>query len=271
MNESLIKYLAGLLDADGNLSFNYTADNYKENYFSLGLRLNLGAASSIDKHGFVASLPTLTGMGTGHSPTLYAGNGKYVNWQVTKRADLEMILPRLTKHMYIKARHWLWMMEIWRDVRAKEHGSKSIHALERATLEQAKKESRKFRVGPLKPKNFPSWAWLAGYLDGDGWYMHRNPEVRRYEMHVGACAHITDASVLAWLQNSFGGSVRPHSQSANVMQWRRSLSNADRSFALRFLPKLVKHSRLKRHKIELMIHHHQQRLSALSSTEQATV
>ena len=271
MNESLVKYLAGLLDADGNLSFLYTEDSRRENFFCVGLRLNLGSSSAIDRDGFVASLPVITGMGISTSPTNYAGNGKYINWQVSRRGDLEMLLPRLVKHMVIKAKHWQWMLDMWRDIRSRGYGAQSIQATERLILEQAKKESRKLQVGPLKPKNYPSWAWLAGYLDGDGYFMHRKPSAKRYVMQVGACAHITDASVLEFLQKAFGGKIEAHSQSENVMEWERSLSNTNRSFALRFLPKVAKHSRLKRHKIDLMIHHHQQRLSALSPTGQATV
>lgn len=271
MNESFVKYLAGLLDADGNLSFSYKEDSRRENFFCVGLKLNLGASTEIDRQGFVSSLPSVTGMGINFSPSIYAGNGKYVNWQVSTRADLEMLLPRLIKHMVVKAKHWQWMFEMWRAIRQRGYGQQSVQATERQTLEQAKKESRKLNVGPLKEKNFPTWAWLAGYLDGDGHYHHRNPDKRRYGMHVEACAHVTDVSVLEFLQKSFGGRIKPHGKSENVRIWIRSLSNSDRAFALRFLPKLVRHSRLKRHKIEIMIHHHQQRLSALSPTGQAIV
>lgn len=259
MNESLIKYLAGLLDADGNLSFVYTRDPRRKDLFSVGLSLHLGAARVIDRDGFAESLPILTGMGSIGFP-----KEGYVIWRVCKRADLEMILPRLVKHMVIKARHWQWMMEMWKEIRHRGYGNQSISLQDREILEQAKKDSRKLKAGPLKPKKHPTWAWTAGYLDGDGWYIHRNPKVKRYGMSVGACAHITDVIVLEFLQNAFGGNITPHSQSENVKVWKRSLSNSDRSFALRFLPKVVKHSRLKRYKIETMIHFHQQRLSEQS-------
>lgn len=261
VNESLIKYLAGLLDADGCLSFVYTKDSKREEMFSVGLSMHLGSASSIDRHNFVESLPLLTEMGNSRRISNYKGKGYYTNWVVCKRAHLEMILPRLIKHMVIKAKHWQWMLEVWRDYRSRDYGSKSIHATEREILEQAKKESRKLNVGPIKPKNHPTWAWLAGYLDGDGYYLHRDPKKKRYSMVVGACAHITDISVLEFLKKSFGGKITTHSQSDSVKEWYRSLSNQNRSFVLRFLPKIVKHSRLKKHKIEQIIHHHQQRLS----------
>lgn len=267
MKESLIKYLAGLLDADGNLTFRYTEDKRRPGMFFVGLALNLGSASSIDRHGFVASLPTITGLGTVNSPNSYSGKGQYVNWNVCHRNELEKLLPRLVKHMVVKGKHWDWTYKIWQDIRHKGYGRQAVSITEREALEQARKESRKLNVGPLKPKNFPTWAWLAGYMDGDGYFVHRDPSKKRYGMWMGACAHITDVSVLEFLYKAFGGKITEHSKSQNVMEWERSLSNANRSFALRFLPKIVKHSRLKRHKIELMIHHHQQRLSVQSSTE----
>ena len=48
-NESEIKYLAGLLDADGVLSFQFV-DSY------CCLNLQLAASESIDKHGYIDSL-----------------------------------------------------------------------------------------------------------------------------------------------------------------------------------------------------------------------
>jgi hypothetical protein len=270
--ESFIKYLAGLMDADGHLAFTFTRDERRPDFSSLGLTLSVGASSVIDKHGFVDSLVDLTGIGyVNRVGKYYKGVAKYSVWAVSKRAELEKILPRLIKHMVVKGQHWQWMLGIWRDIRSRPYGSRSLQTSEREVLIQAAKESRKLRVGPIKPKNHPSWAWLAGYLDGDGWYMHRNPKAKRYGMQVGASSHITDVSVLEFIQKAFGGTIRSHSQSENVRTWKRSLSNENRSFALHFLPNLVKHSRLKRHKIEIMIHHHQQRLSALGPKGQATV
>lgn len=211
---------------------------------------------NIDQQGFVPSLPDVTGMGSVMKQTEV-----HYMWRVCKKSQLEMLLPRLIKHQYIKAQHWQWMLDTWRDIRSRPYGEKWISTQEKDALAQASIESRKHRVGPIKPKNYPSWAWVSGYLDGDGYYSHRNPKKKRYGMRVGACAHVTDISVLEFLQKTFGGKITQHSQSKYVFEWERSLSNANRSFALRFLPKVAKHSRLKRHKIDLMIHHHLQRLS----------
>lgn len=257
MNESLVKYLAGLLDADGSMSFNFRRNENDHNMYYVTVQVKLASSDAVDRHGFVYSLDELTGMG---STSRNGKKSQYITWNVSKRSDVEMLLPRLTKHMVIKAQHWQWVFEMWRNIR-----SKSFTEDQRALLTQAIKESRKLRVGPLKPKKHPTWAWLAGYLDGDGWYRYSYEKKQNYyQMQVGAVAHTTDAIVLEFIREAFGGYIYDHGQSENCKVWRRNLGVKDRSFALRFLPNVAKHSKLKRHKINEMIHHHRQRLSDLS-------
>ena len=264
MNESLVKYLAGLLDADGSLSFAFKSDQNRVGREFVGLCLSLASSDAIDLHGFIETLPTLTGMGAVYR---YGAKQQFKAWKISKRSDLEMILPRLTKHMVIKARHWDWMLAQWRDYRRT-----SCSVADAEKLKAASKLSRIARVGPLKAKSHPTWAWTAGYLDGDGWYRYSFEKSQNYwQMHVGAVAHKNDASVLEFLTKAFGGNTFEHGQSPDVFTWRRSVGVMDRSFALKFLPNLAKHSRLKRHKIDQMIHHHRQRLSDQSAEAQATV
>lgn len=258
MNESLVKYLAGLLDADGSLSFTFKHDQNREGRYFVGLALRLSSSKAVDLHGFVDSLPELTGMGV----VTYEREGQFKNWVVSRRADLEMLLPRLIKHMVIKARHWQWMLDMWRAARVE---GKTCSLQEREALSAASKESRRLNRGPIRPKNHPTWAWLAGYLDGDGCYAYRRtrcgPDYWQWTINVSAVAHINDIGVLEFLQQSFGGQIFDQGQSDNVKIWRRALGYNNRDFALRFLPHLAKHSRLKREKIDAMIHHHRQRLS----------
>jgi len=260
INESLIKYLAGLLDADGSLSFSFrrVRDQHTNDRYFIGLMLRLASSDAIDKGGFIRSLPTLCEMGTvcnrSESSTCF-------DWSVADRSHLEMLLPRLVKHMVIKAKHWQWMLDTWRMARA---NSKTCSPEERDRLTLAAKESRRRNVGPLKPKNHPTWAWLAGYLDGDGYYSYRHRVQNGYEnwnIYVSACAHVNDIVVLEFLQRAFGGAIVPQGQSDNVKLWKRQLGYSNRSFALPFLAKLSRHSRLKRQKIDAMIRHHRQRLS----------
>lgn len=262
MNESLVKYLAGLCDADASLSL--VKAEGEDGRIRINMKLHLVAADDIDRHGFVESLPALTGLGN-----VYRTYDKYTSWSVMRRADLEMLLPRLIKHMVIKAQHWQWLLDFWRDWRSQERGQKSMSQEEWDAFSEKCRESRRTRVGPLKPKNHPTWAWLAGYLDGDGCYSFRTS--KNHNMRLSVTAHVSDASVLDFLQKSFGGTIKPNSRRASVRVWWRGLGPRHTGFALRFLPYIVGHSRLKRHRIEQMIHFHRQRLSASGAKAQATV
>jgi len=255
MNESLVKYLSGLLDADGCLSFNFRKSKSHPGRYHVGLRLVLSAAHSVDRNGFVPSLPELTGMGTACQ---IPPNKSVTAWTVARRSHLEMLLPRIIKHMVIKAKHWNWLLAEWRQYRGQEYGKNGISEAEREILSEKVRSSRQ-NVGPLKPKNHPTWAWLAGYLDGDGYYTLRVQSGKTH-VRVGVCAHVNDASVLEFIFQAFGGQVRHYQKKQNLKFWDRNLGSSQTSFALRFLPNLAKHSKLKRCKIDNMIRWHRQRL-----------
>lgn len=262
MHESLVKYLAGLLDADGVLSFSFSGG--KEGQYYVGLHLKLSSSEAVDKHGFLETLPELTGMGAVYRETK---NAQCRSWSVTKRSDLEKILPRLIKHMVIKARHWQWMLDARREQRGVSLDSRSCEI-----MKEASKLSRIQNVGPIRPKKHPTWAWTAGYLDGDGHYSLKTKNNKGYRnVYVGATAHENDLIGIEMLQHAFGGRIYDHSGAPHVKRWRRNLGPRDASFALRFLPKVAKHSRLKRHAIDQIIHNHSQRLSAKRAEAQAIV
>ena len=260
LNESLVKYLAGLFDADGSASFTFRRqrDQHTEDLYYTGLTLRLASSEAVDLNGFVLSLPELTGMG---NISHYGANKQFYTWYINKRSHQEMLIPRLVKHMLIKAKHFQWQLEVLR-----ENSAKLITPAQCDELRHASRASRIERVGPLKPKNHTSWAWLAGYLDGDGTYALRRYTPNGYEqwnISITATAHINDADVLHFLARTIGGLVRSHGRDTDHLKtWYLNLGAKNSSHALRVLPYLAKHSRLKRHKIEQMIHHHrQQRLT----------
>lgn len=273
VNESLIKYLAGLLDADGALSFHFRDTGWGENRtrrYNVSLILTLAAADTIDKVGFIQNLPSLTGMG-------FVFKERNLHWwRIQKRADLEMLLPRIVKHMVIKAKHWQWLLDTWRENRSNDGEREPCSDERRAELSQQSKVSRK-NVGPIKPKNHPTWGWTAGYLDGDGTYCMRQYLKKgaarpHWAIYVSASAHVDDAYVLEFLNKAFGGELCNQTPDGRLIKWTRALGTRSRDFAESFLPNIAKHSRLKRDKINAMIHHNrQQRLSTLAPKGESTV
>ena len=259
MKETLVKYLAGLMDADGSLSLMFTKYEKADDAYFLRLRLSLASSDAVDRLGFVDRLHEETGMG---GVFRYGSNNQFKNWTVLKRSDLEMLLPRLIKHMVVKGKHWQWLLDVWREQRSGKRGGAFVTTEEVVSLREASKKSRLENAGPVKPKNHPSWAWLAGYLDGDGWYRCKRVGSGKWQIHVGAVAHENDIAVLNFLQTAYGGAIYAHGQhSPHVKIWRHNLGAKDMSFAFMFLGNVAKHSRLKRDKIDQIISYHRQRLS----------
>lgn len=250
-NESEIKYLAGLLDADGSLSFQFV-DN------RVYLNLVLAASESIDKNKYIDTLAERAG-----SLTIRTWEDKNWSpshqWRVYSKAELNMLLPRIIKHMVIKGTHWNNLFTKW-----KEYQTKVLSKEEISYLKQFSQDSRKI-AKPVKYKNHPTWAWIAGYLDGDGCYTfkkHSNPEaINCMTLKIMAVCHKDDKVGIELLNKAFGGSIR---EEEDWLRWTRNLGVKDSSFALEFLRKVHAHSRLKKWKIEQMLAFHNNRLQRLS-------
>lgn len=248
INESEIKYLAGLLDADGSL-------NITHNNGYLGLVLNLELSESCDKDGkYVISLANRVG-------NLYTRkreeNWSQTNtWRVTKRSDLEQLLPRIIKHMVIKGKHWNTLLALFRDKQGIV-----ITKEEYISLQDISDTSR-LVSGGLYPKKHPTWAWATGYIEGDGWFLIRN-RTKQIEMHVGVVSHSNDRVGIDLLHKAFGGVVKLDNK--GYVRWIKNLGPRDKAFVDRTLPKLINHSRLKRHKMEQIVSIHSQRLNEFTA------
>ena len=266
-NETDVKYLAGLIDADGSLVFHFT--KYNETKYNVCLKLVIQQSLSIDHEGkFIKSLSEYCGFNQFIKISSETNSWSDANrWTVNNTQDLNMLIPRLAKHMVIKAKHFINMLDRYNTIKGKSVSIEEMNELKEFAL-----SSRK-NVGPLKPKKHPTWAWVAGYIDGDGCYYQRSRK-RNWgvakELMVRVVAHNDDKISLEMLHHSFGGNLKQNHHE-NTWYWSRNLGNADASFALHFLRKMVRHSRLKRHKIEMMINHHLQRLSESASAEDAIV
>lgn len=238
-NESEIKYLAGLLDADGSLSFCFVDGK-------LYMEMSLAASKSVDRHGYIDSLADRIGW---LSVREYEGKNWSPShqWRVTSRRDLNILLPRITKHMVVKGGHWDRMFKKWIELRGVPLTAEEIEDL-KSWSEESRKQS-----GPIKPKSHPTWAWTAGFLDGDGYYSMRKGVKGQTPSRVGACCHIEDRHSLDLLFKAFGGQLR---EEGNTLRWTRALGKQSKSFAQPFLQKVHRHSRLKKWKIEQMLAFH---------------
>lgn len=235
IDETEIKYLAGLIDSDGYISFNFVSNR---------LYLTIGVVQSLDfdKDNYLESLAERFGRISYRSTT---GRDQKA-WTVKDSTSLNKLVPRLVKHMIIKARHLNNMFDYYL-----RHKGQVLSDEQIEKSRMFSKESR-LDTGPLKPKNQPSWAWVAGYLDGDG---HYNLSLKRNTARVEVCAHTNDICGLELLQKAFGGSILQMSDKENY-RWFRNLGVRDKAFAKGFLRKVHAHSRFKKWKIEQILAFH---------------
>lgn len=243
MTETEVKYLSGLIDADGSIGFEFTNNR-------VYLAISIIAAESIDKKGFIKELPTITGAGTVCTKDRGKEGWAPVNvWKVVKAKDIEMLLPRLIKHLVIKGKHFQRMLDKWQEYRST--------VLSDTVIEQLKLFAKVSRTdsGPLKPKKHPTWAWVAGYLDGDGSFILKKPPSQSTaRMLVQATAHENDKISLELLYKAFGGTLNNRGVACpHIWDWKHSLGKANTAFAVHFLRKVHRHSRLKQHKIEQLL------------------
>lgn len=257
MKESDVKYLAGLIDADG-----WCGLKFQNGYVQV--KLGLSASESIDREGqFIRSLPELTGCGSVYKEELV--NPKHSDrwhWTVGARADLEKLLPRFAKHCIIKANLLDGLLAILRETKGLRFTDEQIEEL------KLRSQALRRNTGPLKPKNFLSWAYVAGYLDGDGHYKNKFYN-GGYHREVSCVCHPDDRIIVDYLIKCFNGTE--HVDQAGNIRWRHSLGLHNSAFAEKFLSQMARYSKLKKHKIDLMLHGCRQRLSERRATAQATV
>lgn len=241
MKEEEVKYLAGLLDADGSLSIKSVKSASTGKYY-VQLRLSLFAAHTIDRQGYIKYLGSMFGS--------VSENEKGCSWSVSKRADHNMLIPRLLKHMVIKGKHWKNLYERYSELQGETLEEYEIEEL-RSFSDLSRKEA-----GPVKPKNHPTKAWVAGYLDGDGCYLMRKSSKNNHvQMSIDVACHPDDQVGILLLQKAFGGHINKM-VGCNALRWKKNLGKRDRAFALEFLANCHRHSRLKKWKIEQMLAFH---------------
>lgn len=247
INESEIKYLAGLIDSDGYISYNYVKNKV---YMVVGIVQSVG----FDRHNYLESLAER--FGRIHYRKTTGDDQK--SWIIGDNKSLNMLVPRLVKHMIIKAKHLNDMFDTYNNLKGR-----ALEDVEIDNLREWVKQSR-LNTGPLKPKNQPSWAWISGYLDGDGCY---NYSAKKQVARLEVCAHETDMVGLELLKKSFGGTFSRMGKTNNY-RWFLNLGKRDRAFATSFLKKMHAHSRFKKWKIEQILAFHNQAATTKCDTPQ---
>lgn len=254
MKETDIKYLAGLLDADGSFFFNYSANRA---YLTIALDLSTGIDKDCEYTNWlckeVGVKPSI------HKRELNAKDSMSIKIVISKRSAIETLVPRLIKYLVIKGGHLNRLYSKWQEVRGRRLTDEEIEELKEFT-----KTSRK-EVGPVKAKEWLPKAYVAGFLDGDGCYIMKKSSGT---YNVNTISHLDDRIVADLLFKQYGGKLYFQE---DWIRWRHPLGRTNKSFAIKFLRDMHRHSRLKRHKIEQFLHYHSQRLTEEPPTGEVIV
>lgn len=248
-NETLNKYTAGFIDADGTIAFNF--NKTVDGYFRIGLQFNI---CQIDQRGrgfkLLEDLCAAYGVGNVHDiPTK-----KQKVWRIAKKEDLEKFLPHVIKHMVIKGKHFQRMLEKRRELAGINLTQEQVD-----NLRIFAKESRQ-DTGPTRYKKNASPAWLAGYVDGDGHLRHSERE-HWLKIHVQK----SDVVAVELIKNTYGGKIYKTTKD-NIKEFRLNFGASFYGTANKVLKAIIPHLKLKRHDAEMILYWHKQRLSEKSTT-----
>lgn len=243
-NESEIKYLAGLFDTDGCVKADFRKSRNSDKYF-LYMVLQITAAESVDRNGqYIKSLAEKCGSIT-YRPASELIKSPQNIWRVSSRDEINKLVPRLMKHLIVKGNLLNVLYKDYTELQGIGVDENTMIQLKQKYSE-ARKDAR-----PIKPKNHPTWAWVAGVVDGDGYLcLREGRNSKRLSVAVNMITY--DEIALKLLQKAFGGKVYVINNS-NVYRWEKNLGVKDRTFAIHFLSKIYNHSRLKKYKIQQML------------------
>lgn len=243
-NETLNKYVAGFVDADGTISFifNKTVDGF----FRIGLQFGI---TQIDNRGrgFKLLQDLRDAYDVGGVYDVKSKNQKY--WKVAGKNDLEKFLPHIIKHMVIKGKHFQRMLEKRRELSGVNLTQEQVDELRKFA-----KESRA-DTGPTRYKKNASPAWLAGYVDGDGYLRHSE---REHWLKI-ACLE-SDVCSLELIQRTYGGKIYKTTKE-HIKEFRLNFGASFYGIATKVLKAIIPHLRLKRHDAEMILYWHKQRLN----------
>ena len=256
-SEQLNKYLAGLFDADGTIGLKFK--RHTTGLFSCYLSCSITQAFSSDPDGsLLSALCKYYGLGK-----IYYTIPKQENWSAQTKwllneKDTKKLFNLVGKHLRIKATHFDNMVWLCNNLRG--YSRLDIwHTGELKDFQECSREGSRW----LKHPKHVSYAWMAGFIDGDGHWCCR---LNRTRDHKGCTSNTlklmigvkdTDRHVLEFIKGSFRGSLIERKDGTWI--WSRALGRNSRTFAIRFLKNIRKFSCLERKylKIQEMIKFHE--------------
>lgn len=236
-SEQLNKYVAGLFDSDGCICLRYSKDR-KPDYYRIYLSVSIGQSASVDDDfSLLRALRDYYDLGSVTYRDVPGDMHKSLvgQWRLSYTESL-IFMNRIGKHLRIKGTHadnLIWV--------AQELNKTIIH---KDCLEELKEFSKCSRLNSrwMKHPKHLSWAWVAGFLDGDGHYRYRQ-RGNGFDIYVTFNCSETDRFIADFFKVCFSGNVFVNAK--NLAIWKRNLGVQSKTFAIYFLEKMRMYSCLK--------------------------
>lgn len=245
-SEQLHKFVAGLFDADGHVSFDFCRN-----------KIQIQSGISICDESLVNALKDYYNIGTVVKMRVEKETHNQCFRWIMRTKDSKKFFNLIGKHLRIKGTHFNNLINIHNELQEEVLEDKFIEELKEISIE-SRKNSKWLRY----PKH-PSYSWVAGYLAGDGHFEYRirnrDGGKKTTNIRVSSICHEDDKHVLYFLQSAFKGSVRKTKEKPHYV-WSRSLGRGNKQFALPFLLKLRLYMCLEKKYITIdnMIKYHEQ-------------
>lgn len=231
-NEGLNKYVAGLFDGDGTI---YVRSNGKG-----GLRLTMEIVFNLDEPKVEDTMMELYDhYGFGRIDRKQSKNVTLGYWVIEGNSCMSMF-NTISKHCVIKATHGDRVIKLW--LSARNGRPVNLQAIKRY-LNISRRNTTSF-----KHKKHFNWAWLAGYIDADG-YIGYDPSIYtgiRFGAHT-----VKDKAALDLIAYSTGRPIRECKDGCSRLDIYMSRKN--KATAQKYLPKLLPHLRFKKWNAEQLL------------------
>lgn len=231
-SEVINKILAGYIDADGHIRIK---DNGR--FYQLSVSLSQSAVNDPD-FDIMRSFKRFYNIGSilfrfSQNPQ----ESSRCDWNLGTK-DSVKLFGLIGKHLIVKGKEFENIVNLY-----KEYSSVEVSE---ETTEFLRKKVCEFRntCGPIKKKKHPSWAWLSGYIAGDGHLCCRLGRKRKkfdkkvnkhYNMVYNELYVVITGNkreVFDFLKEHFKGSVY---DKGSYFQWKRSLGKGHKDFSENFL------------------------------------
>lgn len=229
-NEGLNKYTAGLFDGDGTI---YLRESQKNLRLTAEIVFNLSEPKAEE-----TMLMLFDHYSFGRIDRKQSKNVTLGYWVIEGKSVINFI-NIIKKHLVIKGTHAERCISLFLSKRVVK-----LPVLKR-WLHWSRNNTRS-----LKPKKHINWAWLAGYIDSDGYIGYK------HNIYTGirfGCNAVKDGAAIELIANSFGRTYRICTDGCYRLDIH--MSKDSKATAHRIIPKLLPHLRLKKWNAEQLLHY----------------